>query len=157
MAFNIAKSQSLIRALKDQLSKRLPAYTIIEVLGSAGDQLLISQHATPVAGEQNIAIRIKGQDTQFTDVIGLAQSVYTPMVCQVIEEGSTIAHVSVLQMAVRAALEAELGKLGVKQERWLNANTVVPALSQFAADGSVSTSTLEASIAPDIYWPLSGQ
>lgn len=154
----IAKSQSLIRILKDNLAKRLPStYVISESLDSQGDRLLISADSTPAAGEQVVAIRIKAQDTQFLNSIGSAQDVYTPMIAQVIEEASTIAGVSLITLANRSQIDLELARLSIKQERYLNANTTVPALSQFQSDGSVSGSTLAASVSPDLYWPLSGQ
>ena len=92
---NIAKSQSLVRALQDQLSKRLSSYTIVEsLINSAGDTLMVSQSATPTAGQNNCAIRIGFQDTQFNDVIGNPQNVYTPMRADIIQE-STAASASV--------------------------------------------------------------
>ena len=42
-------------------------------------------------------------------------------------------------------------------QRWVNASGTHVALSQFAADGTVSSSTLSATIYPDVRWPLSGQ
>ena len=53
---NYWKSQSLVRALIDQLSKRFPTYTLTENLTSCGDQLMVSQSATPTAGQNNAAI-----------------------------------------------------------------------------------------------------
>lgn len=154
----IAKSQSLSRQLKDNLAKRLPStYVISESLDSQGARLLISADSTPAAGEQVVAIRIKGQDTQFSNVIAQAQTVYTPMVAQVIQEASTIANVGLLTLANQAVIDAELARLSIKQDRYMNSNTTVPALSQFQADGSVSGSSLVVSISPDLYWPLSGQ
>ena len=234
MSNNIAKSQSLIRALKDQLSKRLPAYTIQESLvNSAGDSLMISQSASPTAGQNNIAIRVGFQDTQFTNVIGQPQDVYTPMRADLIEEamaagpwvvtatsfnatigavyqsanGSVFsvnntvvagtvlnlngldrpdasgiltrlsgtgdasityasfvavspapgAAISLCSMAFQQAIAAELNKMGIKQRWYLNAKGTVPAVSEFAADGSVTTAVLQIELAPDQYWPLSGQ
>jgi len=154
----IAKSQSLMLALKDHLQKELPStYVFTTAQDSAGAQLLISQDSTPSAGEQVVAIRIKGQDTQFNDSIGNAQRVYTPMVIQVIEEASTISGVSLITLANRAWIDRELARSGVKQERWLNTHGTVPALTQFNTDGTVSSSTLAATTSPDLYWPLSGQ
>lgn len=154
----IAKSQSLMRALKDNLQKRLPStYVFSESLDSQGARLLISADATPAAGEQVVAIRIKSQDTQFNNVIQQAQQVYTPMICQVIEEASATAGVSLITLANRSQIDLEINRMGVKQERYLNANGTVPAMSQYAADGSVTGSTLAASVSPDLYWPLSGQ
>lgn len=165
MSNNIAKSQSLIRALQDQLSKRLAppafaaAYTIVESLAnSAGDTLMISQSATPTAGQNNCAIRIGFQDTQFSDVIGLSQSVYSPMRADVIQEATAAsASVSLCSMAFQLAISVELAKMGIKQRWYLNANGTVPAIAEFNADGTVSTAVLQSTIAPDAYWPLSGQ
>lgn len=153
---NLAKAQSLSRVLKERIQMRLPSFVISESSDSQGSILLISQDSTPAAGEQVMAIRIKAQDTQFSDSIGNAQNSYSPMVIQVIEEASATAGVSLLTLANRMQLDCELARCGCKQERYQNANTVVPAVSQFAADGSVSTSTLRATIS-DLRWPLSGQ
>jgi len=153
----IAKSQSLIRPLKDNLTKRLPStYVLTDSLDSQGARLLISADATPATGEQVVAIRIRGQDQQFQDVIGNAQRTYSPMVAQVIEEASSISGVSLITLANRIKIDWELARLGCKQERYLNTNGTVPALSQFAADGSVSSSNFNQEIS-DLYWPLSGQ
>lgn len=159
MTNNIAKAQSLIRILKDNLSKRLPSsYSLVEQIDPAGlgDQLLISQHSPAVAGEQNLAIRILGQDTQFTDVIGNPQSLYSPEKAQVIEEASTIANVSLLTLANASYINWEISRMGVKQERYLNSNGTVPALSQFASTGLVTGSNFVETVS-DLYWPLSGQ
>lgn len=153
----IAKSQSLARKLKDSLQKRLPStYVISESLDSQGARLLISADATPATGEQVVAIRIKGQDQQFSDVIGSAQRTYSPMVAQVIQEAGAVAGTALLTHVNQSILDWELASMGCKQQRYLNDNGTVPALSQFAAAGSVSTSTLSAEIS-DLYWPLSGQ
>lgn len=157
-ASNIAKSQSLIRGLKDQLSKRLSSSFLVESLGPAGDTLMISQSSTPTAGQSNAAVRVGFQDTQFQDVIGSAQAVYSPMKAQIIEEATAAsASVSLVSLAFQLALNMELDKMGIKQDWYLNANGTVPAISQFNNDGTVSGSTLQLSIAPDSYWPLSGQ
>ena len=158
MPLNIAKSQSLIRNLIDQLSHRFPSYTLVEQNNAYGDMLLVSQSATPTAGQANWAIRMIGQDTPFTDVIGLPQSVYTPFIAQVIEESSATSGVALIPLALASVFEIELAKLGVKQERYLSANGTVPALSMFDAnDNGVTGATLEATVAADQYWPLSGQ
>ena len=153
----IFKQQSLVNVINERLHLRLPALLVSQALNNAGAAILFSQHSPAVAGEQNIAIRVKAQDTQFNDVIGNAQVVYSPMIIQVILESSTIAHVPLLLMANMQAMQAELERLGCKMEIWLNANATVPALSQFNADGSISGSTFECEVASDLLWPLSGQ
>lgn len=153
----IAKSQSLMRDLQSRLQLRLPTFTFTQSQDSQGAILLVSQDSTPSAGEQVCAIRCKGQASQFSDIVGNAQRGYSPMVLQVIEELSTVANVSLLTLANKCKIDMELDRLGVKQERYSNPNGTVPATSEFAADGSVTTATLVAEISPDLYWPLSGQ
>ncbi len=154
----IAKSQAIMRELKERLQKKMPStYVFSESADATGSILLISADSTPAAGEQVIALRILAEKTAFTDILGSAQKVYAPLRAQVIEEASTIANVSLITLANRLQVDLELARMAVKQERYLNANTAVPAVSQFASDGSVSTSTKVASLAADMYWPLSGQ
>ena len=150
----IFKQQSLIALLKERLALRLPALVISQAVDASGASLLLG---SGVAGAQNIAIKVKAQDTQFNNSIGQAQDVFSPMIIQKIEEASTIAHVSLVNVANEAAIMAEVAKLGCKMECWLNAHGSAPALSQFQADGSVSGSTLEVELASDLMWPLSGQ
>lgn len=153
----IKKAQSISSMLKDLLSKRLPTLQISEELDAAGAKLLISD-GSAATGESTIAIRIKAESTPFTNSIGAAQTVYAPMVIQVIEEATAAdADVSVVKAAIKAHVDMELAKAAVKQERYLNASGTVPALSQMQASGAVSGSTLKATVAHDVYWPISGQ
>lgn len=152
-----AKSLAIMRDLKDRLQKKMAGYVFSESQDAQGSRLLISADATPAAGEQVIAIRILPEQTAHKDVLGSAQRVYAPLRAQVIEEASTIAGVSLITLANRLQVDLELARMGLKQERYLNANTTVPAVSQFQADGSVSGSSLIASLPFDMYWPLSGQ
>ena len=151
----IAKAQSLTRQLKERLSYRFPTLTISEGTDSQGATLLISDgSASP--GEQTMAIRVLGEEQQFKDSIGNAQRTYSPMRIQVIEEESTLAGVSLLTNANKSKFDFELARTGSKQERYLNANGTAPDLTQFASDGSVSTSTLTATIS-DLLHSQSGQ
>lgn len=154
----IAKSQSLMRKLKDRLQRRLPStYVFTESMDSQGAILLISADSSPATGEQVCALRIRGESTQFSDIVGNAQKVYSPSLIQVIEEAGAVAGTSILSLSNKSKIDAEVNRLSVKQERYLNANGTVPAVSQFAADGSVSSSTLNCEISPDLNWPQSGQ
>ncbi len=154
----IAKAQAIMRELKERLQKKLPStYVFTESSDVQGSRLLISADATPAAGEQVVAIRILSEQTAHKDVLGNAQRVYAPLRAQVIEEASTISGVSLITLANRLQIDLEMARMGLKQDRYMNANTTVPAVSQFAADGTVSGSTLIASLPFDMYWPLSGQ
>lgn len=153
----LAKIQMLMLNLKERLQKRLPAgYVFQESADDKGLRLLISQDATPAAGEQVIAIRILAVASAHKDIVG-QEKVFGPLKAQVIEEASTVSGVSLITLANRAHVDMELARLGIIQERYLNANGTVPAVSQFANDGTVSTSSLAAVIVPDLYYPLSGQ
>lgn len=154
----IAKSQAIMRDLQDRLQKKMPStYVFSASFDTNGARLLISQDSTPSAGEQVVAIRIEGESTAHKDVLGNPQKVYAPLKAQVIEEASTIAGVSLITLANRLNIDLELARMGVKQERYMNANATVPAVTQFQADGTVSGSSLIASLPFDMYWPLSGQ
>lgn len=158
----IAKSQAIIRALKDNLAKRLPStYVLAESMDDAGARLSIQQDASWATTEQKAVIRVVAQDTQFKDVIGNAQKVYSPMKAQLIAEGVGSSPVnSQLSMANQAAIMSELFRALGKVELYLTDEATDPALSLFASDGSVTTSAtcaLVAKIDSDLKWPLSGQ
>lgn len=151
------KAHSLLLQLKERLQKRFPStYVITESSDDKGYRLLISQDATPAAGEQVIALRLLGVDTEARDIID-SKRVFGPIVCQVIEEESTITGVSLITLANKLRLDIELGRLGVLQERYMTANGTVPAVSMFQNDGSVATASLIIKASPDLYYPLLSQ
>ena len=155
---SIAKSQAIMRDLTDRLQKKLPTSTFTSAVDVYGPQLLITM---PGSG-QVMAIRIENEQSNFTDIIGSPQVVYAPLKAQVIEEASATAGVSLMLLVNRLAVDLELARMGLKQERWMNANGTLPTLAQFQSGGStpsptVTGSTLIASLPFDMYWPLSGQ
>jgi hypothetical protein len=155
---NYAKAFSLIRQLYVELEVRLPAYYLTESGDAQGAILIISSDATPVAGDQTVAIRILGESTAFVNSIGLPQAVYAPMVAQVIEEQSTIAGSAVLSLVNELIISEALSRMGVRQQRYLNPNGTVPSASEFNANGTVNApAVLITSYSPDVNWPLAGQ
>jgi hypothetical protein len=158
----LAKSQSLIRVLKDRLTKRMPAgYIVRESVDAAGARLEIQQDASWATTEQKAVIRIVAQDAQFNNSIGQAQAVYTPMIAQMISEGNSATPTqSLLSASNEARILCELFRLGIKVELYLTDVTVEPALALFLASGAVNTSAtcaLVDRIESDLQWPLSGQ
>lgn len=147
----IAKPQSLEMKAKAELHLLFPSYSITEAMDSAGASLLLSADSTPAAGEVVVAIRFKHESTQNKNSIGMDQRVYSPCVCQVIQESGAI------PLATQMQVDKVLARLSVHQERYQNSAATVPTLSQFQADGSVSGSTKIADLAVDPKWPLSGQ
>lgn len=142
--------------LKERLQKRLPSYVFSESFDDKGPRLLISQDATPAAGEQVIAIRFLGEDAGIDDIIDVKRS-FGPIKAQVIEEESTISGVSLITLKNRLAIDLELCRLGVLQERYMTANGTVPAVSMFQNDGTVSIAALVDRLSPDMYYPLLSQ
>jgi hypothetical protein len=155
---NIPKALSLISELQQNLELRLgSSFYYAMSQDQNGAILVVSQSATPVAGQQNIAIRCEGVPTQFSDSLGNPQSLYSPMRFQVIEESSTISGVSLLTLLNRVQIDIELARAGVLQERYLNANGTPPTASQFDPNSNVDGSTLIILLPNDVSWPLSGQ
>lgn len=141
---SIAKEQSLVNKLKEELSLATPTITTTTAQDSAGAQLLLT------AGASTMAIRVKSMATDFTDSLGLPQKIYSPMVIQVVEDST-----DVMAAALKLSVENQISRLSVtKQERYSKAN---PALSDFATDGTVTGATAITTLAADPQWPLSGQ
>lgn len=151
------KAQAMMLQLKERLQKRMPSsYVFSESLDDQGPRLLISQDTTPAAGEQVIAIRLLGVDSEAKDIIG-EKRVFAPVRAQIIMEESSISNVSLITLANHIRVAVELNRMGLLQEWYMTANGTVPAVSMFAADGSVSTATLRIKVSPDLYYPLLGQ
>ncbi|MEM4360410.1 MAG: hypothetical protein QXT45_07780 [Candidatus Bilamarchaeaceae archaeon] len=151
------KAQMMMLDLKERLQKRLPStYVFAESSDAQGPRLLISQDATPAAGEQVIAIRLLGVDVEVRNIFD-NKKMFGPIKAQVIEEASTVSGVSLITLANRIHVDLELARLGLLQERYMTANGTAPDVSMFQADGSVSTASLIASVSPDLYWPLLSQ
>jgi len=151
MSAQIAKANTLMLKLKESLKMKLPASFQTDGRDADGNPtLMLSQSSSAVAGQQNILIRIKADSTAFVDSIGQAQSVFSPHIIQSAEEESTITGVSLLTLAVRSKIDFCINRLGCKEEKYLSANTSVPALTDMVP------ANLQAKVADD-YFPLSAQ
>lgn len=155
------KAQAVMRDLTARLQLKLPTLIFTSSVDALGARLQISQSATPTTEQQNFAIRIAADTTAFTDVLGNPQTVFVPLKAQVIEEALTgNPTISCVSLINRLAVDLELARMGVKQERWLNAAGTPATVAQFtvtAGSPTVTGSALIASIPFDMYWPLSGQ
>lgn len=151
MSNQIAKANTLMLKLKEEIRQKLPSFVQTDNVDSNGyPTLLVSADATPAAGEQNMFIRIKTISSPAVDSIGQAQSVYGPHVVQSVEESSTIANVSLLTIDVKAKLDWCISRLGCQEEKYLSDNTDVPALAEITSDNLKATIT-------DAYFALSHQ
>jgi len=98
-------------------------------------------------------IRLAG--TAFNDVIGSAQSVFSPHVIQIVEESvdanvGPAATASVISIANKHILDFEIAKLGLRQERYVCAGAAQPSASE------ITEANLSSKLS-DLSWPLSGQ
>lgn len=152
---SVKKSESLVRNLKERLKLRLPStYSILDSNDVKGFRLQVNDGSWATT-EYAFALRVLGIESQFTDVIGNQQKAYAPSKCQlIIEAGAVGVGLSALKIA---ELISEISRMGLRIDLYQNTTTNQPLASQFAADGSVSSSTLQGSIDPDLKWPLSGQ
>ena len=131
------KCQAHSRELKQRLS--------LSIAGAAFSEALDAQ------GQPQLKI-VKGSETMFVaismdgnagrvDGLGLPQRVYSPHICQILQDGDTIS-----DKEVRAKVLSACGKLGMKLELW-EKNTL-PASFDLAG------ATKVASIASDEINPL---
>lgn len=145
----IAKQINLVRDLAERLSLRLPGYSLVQSTDSSGAILSVSQHSPAVAGENNMIIRLVPFDSPNLDVIGNAQAVYSPSKAQCVEEASSVAGQSVLDLGTKAKIDWEIARMGCYEERYLRANAAVPTTADILA------ANLKASIG-DYKWNSNG-
>lgn len=145
---NLAKCQSLAMKLKSNLDLRTASksWTISEASDAKGALLIMADSTADI----KVVIRIKSLENAHKDILSQSAS-YSPSVIQIIEEGA--ASLSTMDLQVKHAMDFEIARMGLSQERYIHAN---PAQSMMAADGSVSSATAVGTIS-DLSWPLSGQ
>jgi hypothetical protein len=158
---NLAKSQALIRAMSDNLMKRLPStYVITQSFDSVGARLSISASSSWTTGTDAVYIRICGDNTQFSDIIGNPQNVYSPLIAQVISEASTAGNgTTATSWTTMTNIMAELLRAIGKTDLFTTANGTSPLTSTLfdSADTGVTGATFVAEVRSDLNWPLSGQ
>ncbi len=81
-----SKAIKLAAELADELRKRVSDYVITEGFDASGfPTISLTADATPATTEDNVFIRVRPRDWALaTDVLGTAQTVYTPSVIQII-------------------------------------------------------------------------
>jgi hypothetical protein len=151
------KCLELSAELADELRKRVSDYVqITESFDSAGMPAITIGPATPATTNDTVYIRTTPRSWNLTnDALGLAQTVYTPSVIQLVtEEGTTdkpFFYVTIVHML--AILGASLQK-GTRLELWETANGTVPTTVTPGTDTTQLTgATFKASF-ESLYWPL---
>lgn len=156
------KTIELSAELADELRKRFAtAYTSIkESFDSSGTPTIDLSDGSEATTEDAVFIRTAPRSWALTkDVLGLAQTVYTPSVIQIVTEAGTGGNAScfaayVSKAHVLALLET-VGARGTRVEYWETANGTIPNTVTPAADPTqLSGATLIASFEASLYFPL---
>jgi hypothetical protein len=158
---NLVKAQALIRAMSDNLMKRLPGYTITQSFDSVGARLTITAGASWDTNTDAVYIRICGDNTQFTDIIGNPQTVYSPLIAQIISELSTGGNgQTATSWTTMTNVMAEVLRAIGKTDLFTTPNGTNPtsaALFDSTDTGVASPAVFASEVISDLNWPLSGQ
>jgi hypothetical protein len=144
-----AKAEALLRDVADKLKKRFPSKTVRSARDSAGwPMLFISPAGNEAAGQEVIALRIKGQDAVSKDVFGNDLLSFAPHALEVAYELAAANNPIPTDADILVA-EYEAIKTGVKiQLKELANGTAVTAANMDAAAVAVELEDLE--------WPTKG-
>lgn len=144
-----AKSQALIRDLKDKLAARFPSKTLREARDTNGWAMLVmSASGDESTGEDVIAIRIKGVDAVSKDVFGNDLTAFAPHVMELAFEQDANDK-PIPSAADLAKVSWEAFRLGVKAQIKEIANGT--AVSESSMDAADATAEID-----DLHWPTKG-
>jgi hypothetical protein len=145
-----AKSLNFAAELRDVLAKRHPSVSAVLFDSDGEPYMTIGSNAA--AGQQYAVLKVKTILPLGVDSLGLAARGYATVVCQLVEETSTIANVPLLTQANQLLILGELGHRGARIELYMTANTVA------ATVGAIIAGNLKATFEPDLkYKTLSQQ
>lgn len=137
------KSTAIMRELVDVLTKELASLaspiTFVANTFDANSNPVVtfSQHATPVAGERNVVIRVQPIAVLATDSLGNAANNYQGHIIQICTEanyaGTTDNVADILTPAQLTPVLVECGRRGSFVEWYVSANGTVPSTAQMTA------------------------
>lgn len=113
--------------LASELAVRLPALAKTKSFGATGEADLMVGAGT--AASDSVFVRFAAVGSIQKDVLGLAQTVFTPTVAQLVIEGNPTggAGADVGTWATRLAVIAAIVAKGVRVELYTTANTTAPS------------------------------
>lgn len=148
-----SKSQELAQEIADELRKRCTVawltslITLQQSFDANGDATIQISDATPATTEKVAFIRVKAQDnTLVKDVLGLAQTVYTPSVVQVATE-AVATNGSFLTAQNLIDLLGTCLARGARTEWWQETNGTPPSVTTFN-----TAAKLLATYEPNLYF-----
>jgi hypothetical protein len=147
------KALELAAELADELRKRVSSYaSITETSDASGNPLITLSDGSAATTEDTVVIRVSPRDWALAkDVLGSAQTVYTPSVIAVAVEGPTsgLGLARYVSVAHAWAIFATCAKRGTLLEYWESDNGTVASETTFATAANKKTS-----VEAELYWPL---
>src|SRR4051812_35043388 len=150
------KALELAAELADELRKRVSDYGVITESVDANGHPTISLTAdsTPATTEDNVFIRVKPIDWALAkDVLGNAQTVYTPHVIQLAVEApaSGVGLARFVSIAHAWAILNACGQRGCEFQYWEETNGSIPAATTF------DTANKQKASFSNLYWNMLSQ
>lgn len=146
------KALELSLELSDRLRKRVSDYgQILDGFDSSGNPTIELDDATPATTEDAVFIKVRPRDWSLTkDVLGLAQTAYTPHVIQIAVEAppSGVGLGRFVSIAHLFAILLTVGEFGCRAEYWEETNGTPPAVTTFDTAAKLKTSW------ESLYYPL---
>lgn len=148
------KALELAAELADELRKRFSvAYSsIVEGFDANGNPTIALNDGTPATTEDAVFIRITPRDWGLTkDVLGSAQTVYTPNTIQIAVEATAtgLGLAGFVSNAHALAIFNAIARRGCRVEYWQETNGTAPSVTTFD-----TANKLKATDEPSLYWPL---
>lgn len=143
------KAQELAHNLASELAVRMTGLTVSESFDSNGDPVISIGALT--AGSRSAIIRVKAIDWPLAkDVLGLASTIYTPHVMQLLTEANPTAGAGadILTAQDVLTLLGTICKRGTLVERYATANTVAITVAAIISGNKVAEYDAE------LYWNM---
>ena len=141
------KAQAIAAQLKADLIAR--GFSVVAGLDASSNPTL--SVGTMTTGSQNCFIRVTPMASINTDILGLAQNVFTPHVVQIALEESAAAGLAFLLPGSLMKILGECSKTGVRNELYMRAT------GQAVAVGDITSANLLATWDMSLQYPLAGQ
>jgi len=146
------KCLALAAELADELRKRVSNYaSFTESFDANGFPTISLNDGSAATTEDNVFIRVRPREWALaTDVLGTAQTVYTPSVIQIAVEGpsSGVGLGRFVSVAHLFAILNACGLRGTRVEYWSETNGTVPSATTFNTASKMLASF------EDLYWNM---
>lgn len=141
MSANKKKAVVISREYAEFLRRRLAStFVVTEGYDASNNPQITVNDGTPIAGEQNVYIRILEMPVLGTNSVGIAADSYGPHIIQVATEATVAsAAVSLVTEANKSVVLAGALTTGARVEVYVGANATAPSVATIAAGNLVQT------------------